>query len=383
MEELRLLFITTAVLTTIALAVVVPIAASMAAARQCAALAAAGESAGVPAGLWIRVAAWYADTLVLNLLTVVLLVVAAVIDAMGPASLAIWAGAIAMPVVLFVLYVTNATAARGSTWGKRLAGVKVTRLDGTRCGWGCALLRTCVLCVMLGVLTAAGAALEALLTALSPRRRAPHDVVAGSAVEAYAAPSRALPWVAAGAVLAPLVVVFGLLRPLAVQAFYLPSGSMAPTLVQGDRVLANKLAYRLGSVRRGDLVVFEAPAAAILSPGQHQQMIKRVVGIPGDRIRIRQNVGVYLNGKLSSDPPGVSGPDYDWPVDDYGKLSGTPYTVPPGGYFVLGDNRNASYDSHAWTDPTTRQPRPALPQSSLCGRVTLRFWPLSRVALVR
>jgi len=152
-------------------------------------------------------------------------------------------------------------------------------------------------------------------------------------------------------VIAILLALF--IRTFIVQAFKIPSGSMKETLLIGDHILVNKFIYGVKfpflqkiiipvkTPRRGDIIVFRFPE----EPGK--DFIKRVIGIPGDVIEIK-NKEVYINGQplnhdfgMHTDPrviPGVM-----QPRDNFG-----PQTVPPESYFVLGDNRDHSYDSRFW-----------------------------------
>lgn len=143
------------------------------------------------------------------------------------------------------------------------------------------------------------------------------------------------------------------IRTFVVQAFKIPSGSMLPTLLIGDHLLVNKFIYGIrvpfsGKVlvplkdpKSGDIIVFKFPKDRSID------YIKRVVGIPGDKIEVK-NKKVYRNGKLAEDPfahftsttilPGSVSPK-----DNFG-----PITVPEGKYFVMGDNRDNSSDSRFW-----------------------------------
>jgi signal peptidase I len=198
------------------------------------------------------------------------------------------------------------------------------------------------------------------------------------------------------------ILVFLLIRPFVVQAFYIPSGSMEPTLMgplrdptyrgespettlrrsrQGDRILVNKFIYRLNPLRRGDIVVFDAPEQALHGDGK-KDFVKRLIGLPGDLIQIKRGDGVYINRKRLADPPGVPLPDYDWPVDQFGLPTDAPYRVPSGCFFVLGDNRNDSNDSHRWTDLATGEPRPEVPADKVLGKAMAIFWPPSRIGLI-
>jgi len=175
------------------------------------------------------------------------------------------------------------------------------------------------------------------------------------------------------------VLVFMLIRPFLVQAFYIPSGSMVPTLRVHDRILVNKFVYRLNEPRRGDIVVFEAPPQAHPT-AERQDFVKRLIGLPGDSIRIVCGDGVYINGKRLEEPADIPMPDYDWPADPFGMPTGQDYQVPEGAYFVLGDNRNNSRDSHAWRDADGR-PEPELKAGRVLGKAMLVFWPPSRIGL--
>jgi signal peptidase I len=196
------------------------------------------------------------------------------------------------------------------------------------------------------------------------------------------------------------VLVFLLIRPFVVQAFYIPSSSMRPTLMgplkvrlgsakdservgifskQGDRILVNKFIYRLNPPQRGDIIVFQAPPQAVHGSGR-KDFVKRLIGLPGDVIQIKRNDGVYLNGSLLKEPPGVPLPGYDWPLDAYGRPDGGGYRVPDGCYFVLGDNRNESADSHKWEDAGGNS-RPDVEAWRVLGKAMVVFWPPSRISL--
>ncbi len=152
-------------------------------------------------------------------------------------------------------------------------------------------------------------------------------------------------------IIALLLALF--IRSFIVQAYKIPSGSMIPTLLVGDYLLVNKLAYGIRNPikddfiyfrklpKRQDVVVFTYPLNKKLD------FIKRVIGLPGDTIQII-NKKVYVNGKLLKEPyvqftdPEIY-PKEVSPRDNYG-----PVKVPPGYIFVLGDNRDQSYDSRFW-----------------------------------
>ena len=176
------------------------------------------------------------------------------------------------------------------------------------------------------------------------------------------------------------VLVFMLVRPFVLQAFYIPSESMVPSLLEHDRILVNKFVYRLNQPKRGDIIVFEAPDYASYG-NDKKDFVKRLIGLSGDTIRIKRDDGVYINGRRLEEPAEIPRPNYDWPVDTYSMPADEPYQVPEGCFFVLGDNRNKSNDSHRWADPLTGRPRPELEADRLVGKAMVIFWPPARLRL--
>ena len=153
-------------------------------------------------------------------------------------------------------------------------------------------------------------------------------------------------------------LVFGFVRPFVLEAFYIPSESMVPTLLVGDRVFANKFIYRFAEPARGDIVVFEDVE------GGEADLIKRVVAVPGDRVRV--NAGVLkVNGEFQEEP-------YVKPQFPNGDIYG-PEKVPEGHVFVMGDNRGNSADSRVFG---------LLPIENIEGEAFVRFWPPSRIGLL-
>jgi signal peptidase I len=178
----------------------------------------------------------------------------------------------------------------------------------------------------------------------------------------------------ADSALIAVLLVFCILRPFAIQAFFIPSGSMENTLLTGDRILVNKAVYFLREPHHGDIVVFRAPKAA--SPDR-KDFIKRVVGLPGDRLQVHDGK-LWRNGQPQDEPYIKEPPDYAWP--DVGEV-----TVPPGTLLVMGDNRNDSNDSHRWEEMLpdgTIQPAPFVPRENVLGKATVIFWPPWRVRLL-
>ena len=175
------------------------------------------------------------------------------------------------------------------------------------------------------------------------------------------------------------LLVFCLLRPFVVQAFFIPSGSMIPTLETGDRILVNKFVYFLRDPAPDEIVVFNAPPAASIDD---KDFIKRVVGAPGNSICVRDGA-LYRDGQRIEEDYIAAPPRYVWP-DPENPENCLP--VPEGNYVTFGDNRNDSNDSHRWGDwdPTTGQwiNRPFVPRENMLGKALVIFWPPSRIGLL-
>jgi signal peptidase I len=154
------------------------------------------------------------------------------------------------------------------------------------------------------------------------------------------------------------VLVFGFVRPFIVAAYWVPTESMVPTLLVGDRVFANKFIYRFAEPERGDIVVFEDVE------GGEDYLIKRVVAVPGDRVRVVNGV-LRVNGETQEEP-------YVKPQFPDGTVYG-PEKVPKGHIFVMGDNRGNSADSRVFG---------LLPIENVEGEAFVRFWPPSRIGLL-
>jgi signal peptidase I len=158
--------------------------------------------------------------------------------------------------------------------------------------------------------------------------------------------------------LVSFALVFGFVRPFVMEAFWIPSGSMIPTLEIGDRVLVNKFIYRFTEPKRGDIIVFES----VDNPDE--DLIKRVVGLPGDTIAVRRG-HLLLNGERQIEPfVNKKLPDRSF----YAKTK-----VPEGHVFVMGDNRGNSADSRVFGP---------LPEKNIEGEAFLRFWPPHRIGLL-
>ena len=229
-----------------------------------------------------------------------------------------------------------------------------------------------------------------------------------------------------------LALAFLLIRPFVAQAFYIPSESMVPTLEIGDRLIVDKMSFRFRDPQRGDVLVFAAPPEATGSVTLEQDYIKRCIGLPGDKIEVhgaRLKIGEEVFESPGEDPNAraaqqtlrdrlgidgnksvkffkdyvlVNGTEKLMPADIArqfgqpgatveltpgevlinGKALNEPYInedpgynmnaldVPPGHYFMMGDNRNHSADSHVWGKLEGRR---------IVGRGIVTFWPFTRL----
>jgi signal peptidase I len=177
-----------------------------------------------------------------------------------------------------------------------------------------------------------------------------------------------------------------LLITFVIRTFYIPSISMIPTLQIGDVLLVDELAYRLHDPQPGEVAVFLPPVES----GGHE-FIKRTIGVPGDTISISNGI-VYRNGSPLQEPYENQPPAYDLQIRNYGiYVNGValdpshadipprsqwqaPDRIPKGFFFMLGDNRNYSDDSHDWGFAR---------RAAFAGHALAIFWPLRRLTILR
>lgn len=159
------------------------------------------------------------------------------------------------------------------------------------------------------------------------------------------------------------VILAFLIRSYVAEPRFIPSDSMVPTLAVGDRLLVEKVSYRLHPPQKGDIIVFEPPAS-LQKQGfaKDDAFIKRIIGLPGQVITVRAGK-VYVDDKPLDEPYIAEAPNYVLPI----------LQIPANSYFVMGDNRNNSNDSHVWG---------FLPRQNIIGRAIVRFWPLNRFSSV-
>ncbi len=167
-------------------------------------------------------------------------------------------------------------------------------------------------------------------------------------------------------IVAPLVIAFGvamIFQATVAKPYQIPSGSMIPTIQDNDRILADRVVYHFESIHRGDVIVFNPPA----SLGSDTPFVKRVIGLPGDTVEVKNDQ------VLIDKHDGKGAQPFVVPNARPTTYTMTPETVPPGQLFVLGDNRDESYDSHRWG---------FVPMNNVIGRAELIYWPLNHLSLL-
>jgi signal peptidase I len=154
-----------------------------------------------------------------------------------------------------------------------------------------------------------------------------------------------------------------LVRSYIAEPRFIPSDSMIPTLQVGDRLVVEKVSYRLHSPEFGDIIVFDPPPQLQeLGYARDQAFIKRIIGKPGQTVEVKSGK-VFVDGQPLKESYIAESPKYNM----------LPATVPEDSYFVMGDNRNNSNDSHVWG---------FLPKDFILGRAWVRFYPFDRIGKV-
>ncbi|GAB4540082.1 MAG: signal peptidase I [Pleurocapsa sp.] len=166
-----------------------------------------------------------------------------------------------------------------------------------------------------------------------------------------------------GTTMAIALILAFLIRVFIAEPRYIPSDSMLPTLLQGDRLVIEKVSYKFRSPARGEIVVFQPPSQLqVLGYEKNQAFIKRAIAISGETVAVKDGV-VYVNNRPLKEAYTAEPPAYTL----------LPVTVPEGQLFVMGDNRNNSNDSHIWG---------FLPKENLIGHAVFRFFPLDRIGII-
>ena len=194
------------------------------------------------------------------------------------------------------------------------------------------------------------------------------------------------------------LLVFCILRPFVIQAFFIPSGSMEPTLLEGDRILVNKFIYFFRNPRPGEIPVFSAPPQAT---SENKDFIKRCVGGPGDRLWVDDEGALWRNDEPVEEPYIKERPDYPWPLGEvyYDLTAGKPFEfgvsendghryleVSEDRFVMFGDNRNDSNDARKWNWPLEDGRyvnAPLLDRENVLGKAMVIFWPPQRIRIIR
>jgi len=181
-------------------------------------------------------------------------------------------------------------------------------------------------------------------------------------------------WVEIAKTLGTAVVLAVLIRTFVAEARYIPSSSMENTLQINDRLIINKFIYRFHDPKRGDIAVFMPPKNAgrcsqksVTDPklitAPKDAYIKRVIGLPGDKIELNTKHQLLINNQVITEKYIKEKPEYSF----------DPIIVPPNSYLMLGDNRNNSCDGHMWG---------FLPRENFIGPAVFLFWPLNRLGVI-
>lgn len=165
--------------------------------------------------------------------------------------------------------------------------------------------------------------------------------------------------------IAIVVVVVFILNEFVIINARIPSESMENTIMTGDQIIGNRLAYKFNDPQRYDIVIFRYP------DNKSEYFIKRIIGLPGETVAIRDGK-VYIDG---SDTPLDDSFCPETPLSRVAEGESEIYQVPEGCYFMLGDNRNVSKDSRYWKNPY-------VVREDILGKAVLRYWPITKFGLI-
>ncbi len=193
--------------------------------------------------------------------------------------------------------------------------------------------------------------------------------------------SELLSWIATFAI--AFVIVFIVNHLLIVNAV-IPSGSMEHTIDTGDRIFASRLSYLKDGPERGDIIIFNYPVDEGLGITTHY--IKRVIGLPGETLHIRDG-HVYIDD--STEPVAEPYLKEEW----FYANDGLDFEIPDDSYFVMGDNRNHSLDSRFWADEAIKEGLTSsytdalvysfVPRDNILGKAMVRYWPLTKMKIIK
>ena len=189
------------------------------------------------------------------------------------------------------------------------------------------------------------------------KRRKNRNVTSEETTESTSVVRELLQWIVA--IVLAVGIAFFVDHVLIVNA-QIPSGSMENTIMTGDRIIGNRLAYIKDDPQRFDVIIFKYP------DDESQLFIKRIIGLPGETVEIHDGQ-IYING---SDTPLEDVETKDYMEGTYG-----PYTVPEDSYFVMGDNRNNSKDSRFWVNTFVSK-------DEILGKASFRYWPITDFKII-
>ena len=168
-----------------------------------------------------------------------------------------------------------------------------------------------------------------------------------------------------------------LIQGAVAKPYQIPTGSMIPTIGEGDRVIANRLIYKFRDIQRGDIIVFhptiEAKGSCGIPADDGTPFVKRVIGLAGDTVIVEEGKReVSINGVPFDVPAAALNPGQG--RDE--SLPSKTFQVPQGKIFVMGDNRPNSCDSHLWTDPF-------VPIDAVVGQAEVTYWPIRHLTFLK
>ncbi len=326
-----------------------------------------------PATFGIRTLAKLSDWFIVGLLQGAVLCLGSVLYVLGVSATACFVISAVCVFLNPILYFAIGNCSGRQTLGYRLAGIRVETESWQSLGFGRSLGRAVLDIVAFALLQYLVGIADYLPVALTPSKQALHDRVTHSIVTQKAPPKIAALWLCSLLYIpSAFALVFLVIRPYFLKAYYIPTPAMEPTLNVNDRMIANKLYYRVRSPQRGDIVMFHVPTPelSLVNGDRDSEWVKRVIGLPGDELRVKDGL-VYFHGQKGPMPePYLLGGDQDYLMPDSLDLvlAGGQrwFKVPSGTLFVLGDNRGNSNDSRYWG---------CLPIKNVTGRAMLVWYP--------